>query len=308
MKISVVVPIMNEEGNLILLSQNIIEVLNHYIDYEIIFIDDGSTDNSLSILSELNIKNNKIKYISFSRNFGHQNALKAGLDHAHGDCVISMDGDMQHPPELIRRMIEIWQQEKADIVFTIRNDKHEKISLFKKFSSRFFYKIMNFLSDVKIEPGSTDFRLLDKSVVDYIKCLPENPIFFRGLIPWIGYKQIALEYEPHERFWGKTKYTFKKMFNFAINGILSFSIKPLTISIYIGIILAFLSLCYGIYSIIIKLFTNYSISGWSSVISVITFIGGIQLIILGIIGTYLGKLFISSRGRPMYIIKQKCID
>jgi dolichol-phosphate mannosyltransferase len=246
--------------------------------------------------------------LSFSRNFGHQNALKAGLDYASGDCIISMDGDMQHPPEMIPRMIEIWENEKADIVYTIRKDEQEKVGLFKKTTSRLFYKLLNKIADISMEPGSADFRLLDKSVADIIKKFPENPLFFRGIIPWVGFKQIPIEYIPHKRFWGKTKYSLKKMISFAITGILSFSIKPLLISIYIGIILSFLSFCYGIYAIITKFFTDNNVSGWTSIVSIISFIGGIQLIVLGVIGTYLGKLFIASKGRPMYIIKEKSDD
>jgi len=311
MEVSIVVPVMNEEGNIHLLSEKIVNELQRINwggvdnDYEVIFINDGSTDDTLSQLKILNDNNPKIKYLSFSRNFGHQNALKAGLDHAKGNCVISMDGDMQHPPELIPEMINIWKNEKADIVYTIRNDKHEKIGFIKKLTSKLFYKIINVLSDIKIEPGSADFRLLDRSVVDTIKNLPENPMFFRGIIPWVGYKQVSLDYIPHERFWGKTKYTFKKMINFAVTGISSFSIKPLVASIYLGIFISFLSLCYGLYAILIYFLTDKSVSGWASIISVVSFIGGIQLIILGIIGTYLGKLFISSKNRPMYLIKEK---
>jgi dolichol-phosphate mannosyltransferase len=298
---------MNEEGNIEFIAKKIITVLEKYNNYEIVFVDDGSTDNSLTILKRLHESNPQIKYISFSRNFGHQNALKAGLDYAQGDCVISMDGDMQHPPELIPDMIEKWQNEGYDVVYTIRKDD-PKLGAFKRTSSRLFYKFMNLFADINLEPGCADFRLLDKSVVRVIRQFHETPLFFRGLIQWLGFKQYAIEYMPNERFWGKSKYSIKKMFNFALNGILSFSTKPLLFSIYFGIFISFCAFCYGFYAIFIKLFTDNAVSGWTSMLALVSFIGGIQLIVMGIIGLYLGKLFMESKGRPAYIIREKSDD
>jgi dolichol-phosphate mannosyltransferase len=298
---------MNEEGNIEYISSKTIAILENYTNYEIVFVDDGSTDNSLAVLKQLHEKNPQIKYISFSRNFGHQNALKAGLDYAQGDCVISMDGDMQHPPELIPDMIEKWKNDGYDVVYTIRKDD-PKLGAFKRASSRLFYKLMNFFADINLEPGCADFRLLDKSVVQVIRQFHETPLFFRGLIQWLGFKQYAIEYMPNERFWGKSKYSLKKMFNFALNGILSFSVKPLLFSIYFSVTISFCSFCYGFYAVFIKLFTDRAISGWTSMLAMMTFIGGIQLMVMGIIGLYLGKLFMESKGRPAYIIREKSDD
>jgi dolichol-phosphate mannosyltransferase len=298
---------MNEEGNIDSIIENLIPILQNYDDYEILFVDDGSTDDSLFVIKKWHTNNFRIKYVSFSKNFGHQNALKAGLDNAKGDCVISMDGDMQHPPELIPLMIDKWTNGKYDIVYTIRQDD-PKLGFLKRMSSRMFYKIMNSFSDVGIEAGSADFRLLDKSVVGVIQKLPENQIFFRGLIKWLGFKQISIEYMPQSRVWGTSKYSIKKMYNFAIAGITSFSIKPLQMSAYLGFIFSSVSFAYAFYAIGIKIFTNRAISGWASLLAMVTFIGGIQLMALGVIGTYLGKLFIESKRRPPYIIKEKNND
>lgn len=304
-KVSVVIPILNEEGNIDILIQKLIGVIEKYSDYELLFINDGSTDKTLEIIQEKRRNNNKIHYLSFSRNFGHQNALRAGLDYATGDCIISMDGDMQHPPELIPKLIEKWQ-EGYDIVYTLRKDD-PKTSFFKRKTASCFYWIMNKFSNVKIDKGAADFRLLDKNVVEVVKSIKENDLFMRGMVSWLGFKQYAIEYIPEERHWGKTKYTLGKMIRLAITGITSFSLKPLHISTMLGYIIATLAFLYGIYAIIIKLFTNNTISGWTSVLTVVLFIGGIQLIMIGILGEYIGKLFIEAKKRPNYIIKEKSL-
>jgi len=244
-KISIVVPILNEEGNIELLIQKLTNILREYSEYELLFVDDGSTDNTLGIIKEERKHNDRMHYISFSRNFGHQNALRAGLDFATGDCVISMDGDLQHPPDLIPKLIEKWQ-EGCDIVYTIRKDD-PKSPYLKRKTAGIFYRIMNRLSDIKVEKGAADFRLMDRSVVEAIKAIKENNLFMRGMVSWLGFKQCGIEYMPEKRHWGKTKYTFKKMIKFAMEGITSFSIKPLRISTIVGYILAVLAFLYGIY-------------------------------------------------------------
>ena len=304
-KVSIVIPIYNEEGNILVLSQKLIEVLYTY-DYEIIFIDDGSKDNTLCVLKELHARNQKVHYLSFSRNFGHQNALRAGLNYASGDCVISMDGDLQHPPELIPIMIEKWK-EGYEIVYTKRKDD-PKTSIIKRLTSRCFYCFMNIISDLDIEQGTADFRLLDKSIVEVFHKIHENALFIRAMVRWLGFKQYGLEYMPNERFWGKTKYSPSKMLNFAIEGITSFSVKPLRISTFLGGWMALFSFFYGIYALWIKFFTNNSVQGWTSILIVVTFIGGIQLIMIGILGEYLGRLFIEAKNRPNYIVREKSFD
>jgi len=305
-KVSVIVPVFNEEGCLLTLVSRVVMVIEKYSDYEILFIDDGSRDNTLTVLRKLHAGNKKINFLSFSRNFGHQNALRAGTLYASGDCIVSLDGDLQHPPELIPDLITKWK-EGFDIVYTIRKDE-KKIPVPKRVMSVLFYKLMNAISDMNFEHGEADFRLLDKNAAAELNNLNENAIFFRGMVKWLGFEQIGIEYTPDDRTWGKTKYSRKKMFALAISGITSFSIKPLRISTIIGISIAFLSILYGIYALYIKFFTDNSIEGWTSVFFMVTFIGGIQLIILGIIGEYIGNIFLESKKRPHYIIEEDSLD
>lgn len=301
-KISVIVPCFNEEESLTTFNSTLIRFLPKNYTYEIIYVNDGSNDNTLHIILSLCKENHNIRYISFSRNFGHQNALKAGYDFATGDCAISLDADLQHPPDVIPSLISKWE-EGFEIVNTIRND-HASISNTKKITSGIFYKIMRKLSDVKIENGMADFRLIDKKVLGQLKLFHENFLFFRGIIPWMGFKQTVVTFKANERFAGTSKYTFKKMLKFATTGITAFSVKPLRLSIYLGTIIALFSFIYGLYALYIYLFTNLAMTGWASVIISILFVGGINLLMLGIIGEYLGKLFIENKRRPNYLISE----
>lgn len=303
-KLTVLIPTHNEEGNLFEITTQLLTIIEKN-NYEIIFIDDGSTDNTLQILKDLHTQNNRVNYLSFSRNFGHQNALRAGYHYASGDCIISMDGDLQHPVELISKMTEKWK-EGYDIVNTIRKDSTQT-GFFKRMTSSFFYFLINRLSDTKIEKGSADFRLVDKKIAELIRNFHESPLFFRGTISWLGFKQYSIEYVADERKWGKTKYSVSKMLKFAISGITSFSIKPLRLSAIVGLIVAILAFIYGLYALYIKLFLNNTIPGWTSTLIVISFIGGLQLMMIGILGEYIGKLFIESKRRPDYIISEKSL-
>jgi polyisoprenyl-phosphate glycosyltransferase len=305
-RVSVIIPVFNEEGCLQIVADKLLGILSVYSGFELLFIDDGSSDNSLSILRSLHSSDPRINFLSFSRNFGHQNALRAGIMYASGDCIISMDGDMQHPPEMIPKLIDKWQ-EGYDVVYTIRKDDSE-VSLYKKFTARLFYKLMNAVSDINFEQGEADFRLIGKTAAAELNKLSENAIFFRGIVKWLGYKQIGIEYFPDKRIWGRTKYSKKKMFALAVSGITGFSIKPLRISTLFGVLIAFLSLLYGLYALYIKFFTENSIEGWTSVFFMVTFIGGIQLIILGIIGEYIGNIFLESKKRPHYIISENSLS
>jgi glycosyltransferase involved in cell wall biosynthesis len=303
-QLSIVIPTYNEEGNIALLYDQLKEVLNAegIEQFELIFVNDGSSDESLSVIKGLSDRDTRVKFISFSRNFGHQHALKAGLDHAMGDAVISMDADLQHPPALIPEMLKKWK-EGAQVVFTIRSQE-EGISWFKKKTSSGFYWLINKLSEHPIIDGAADFRLLDKKVVAEIRRYPEKELFFRGMISGIGFKQSSIHFKPNKRHSGQTKYSFNKMAAFAIAGITSSSAKPLYFSIYLGAFMAFLAFLYGIYAICIALFTNDAITGWTSIVASIVFIGGIQLFVMGIIGVYLGKIFKESKNRPHYIIDE----
>jgi Glycosyltransferases involved in cell wall biogenesis len=305
-KIDILVPVFNEQGNIVAISEAIKSVfanLSH--TYEIIFVDDGSEDKSLLNIQHLAEQDDHVKYISFSRNFGKDNALLAGINYSNGDALITMDADLQHPPEMIPQMIEIWEKGN-DIVYTYRADRNQHTNNFQQLSSKMFYKVINSLSDVELEDGIADFRLLDRKVVNVFNHLHEDRPFFRGLIKWIGFKQSGLPYTPNARNSGETKYSTRALTRLALQGITSFSTKPLSIAIYLGFTFALLSLLYIPY-ILISLYYHYAISGWTSLIVTIVFFGGLQLIILGILGIYLGKLFMQTKQRPHFIVKDSNI-
>ncbi len=306
-KISVVIPSFNEEGNIDIMVAALEDVFSKLnFDYELIFVDDGSKDNTLQILKQLSANNKNLFFVELSRNYGHQNALKAGLDLATGDAIISMDGDMQHPPELIPVLIEKWQ-EGYDVVYT-RRAEDKKLPYFKKITSKYFYKFINYISEIEIEQGTADFRLIDSKVGKVFFAFTENELFIRGLTSWVGFKQFAIDYIPAERFSGNSKYTIKKMMQFAMKGITSFSIRPLYLSIFLGISISFFGfLMYFIY-VFYSIYFGHVISGWASVIFTIVFFGGLNLIVLGIVGVYVGKLFMQSKNRPNYIIRNTNIQ
>ena len=301
-RISIVVPVCNEEANVKVMAaslQNVFQSLPY--SYTLMFVDDGSTDATMQEIKKLAAENTNIFFISLARNFGHQNALKAGLDMADGDAVIMMDGDMQHPPDLIPEMLQQWEA-GFDIVYTIRKD-HKEMPMMKRKTSNLFYNLINNLSDIDLEPGTADFRLMDQKVVEAFRAFKETDLFMRGLVKWMGFKQIGLEYDPALRTQGKSKYTLKRMVRFALEGITSFSIRPLYIATYLGFTFSMLSLLYIPY-IIYSFFFGHIAPGWASIIATIAFFGGLQLMVLGIIGMYLGKLFMQSKQRPLYIVKE----
>lgn len=226
-KISVVIPVWNEAANVSVIHSELISVLTKLAyDYELIFVDDGSTDESLAIIKSLSKKSPQVFYTELSRNFGHQYALKAGLDLSNGDFVISMDCDLQHPPPVIVELIKKWE-EGYDVVYTRRNDD-KNLSWMKRKTSHYFYSLLNWMSDLKLENGTADFRLMSRSVLDAFKNLNESELFIRGLIKWAGFRQAAIDYHPNERYAGSSKYDFKKMLSFALRGITSFSVKRLS--------------------------------------------------------------------------------
>ena len=301
-KISIIVPVCNEKENVVLLIETVNKVMETLpYEYSITFIDDGSNDGTVQSIKEQAQIHNNLFFIALSRNFGHQNALKAGLDLSDGDAVISMDGDLQHPPDLIPELIKQWEA-GYDIVYTIRKD-HMEIPMLKRKTSNMFYNLMNRLSDIELESGTADFRLMDKRVVEVCRNFNEMDLFWRGLVKWIGFKQLSVEYEPGERKFGKSKYSYKKMMQFALRGITSFSIKPLSIAIYLGFTFSIFSLLYIPY-VLYSLYVGRAISGWASMLVTVAFFGGLQLMILGIIGMYLGKLFMQGKQRPHYVIKE----
>jgi dolichol-phosphate mannosyltransferase len=241
--------------------------------------------------------------VSLSRNFGHQQALKAGLDRASGECVIMMDADLQHPPALLRQLIGRWR-EGFDIVYTVRQANLE-LPLFKRISSRLFYKLINCLTEHPIEEGAADFRLVDRRVASIISSMNDPFLFLRGLIPWLGFKQSSIAYNPDARFSGTTKYSLIKMARLALHGVTSFSVRPLRMATLFGAVISLISFAYLIYALLAFFVYHISLPGWSSIVSSILLLGGIQLIMLGIIGEYLGMLYVQSKQRPTYIVREE---
>ncbi|MEO5648927.1 MAG: glycosyltransferase family 2 protein [Ginsengibacter sp.] len=307
-KISVIIPVFNEGENIKAIVEELDLVFSDLseIEYEIIFVDDGSVDESLPIILSLAAENPHIFYITFSKNFGKDNAIIAGLKSAHSDAVITIDADLQHPPSLIPEFIKWWHQ-GYDVVYAFRKGSNRHAGFFTKMQSKIFYKTINTFSDVQMENGISDYKLIDKKVVDVINKLPEDRPFLRGLIKWVGFKQKPVEYEPMKRYAGTTKYSVRNLTKLAAQGITSFSTKPLTFAIYIGFFFSVTSLLYIPY-IILSLCFDLARSGWASVIFTVAFFGGLQLMIMGIIGLYLGKTFIQSKHRPRYIIESSNID
>jgi dolichol-phosphate mannosyltransferase len=300
--VSIVLPAHNESGNIEIITQRINRSFSHErYNLEMIFIDDGSTDDTLEKIKNLQSINSQIFFIELSRNFGHQNALKAGLDCASGDCIISMDCDLQHPPEIISTLLQKWE-EGFDIVYT-RREESQKLSYFKRKTSNVFYSFISWLSDIRIEKGTSDFRLIDRRVADVFSRFKENDLFIRGLIKWVGFSQVAVDYHPDERHSGCSKYTFQKMVRFAFNGITSLSIRPLYLAVYLGFILSLLSFLYLPYVIWSYYYSGHYAYGWGSVILTVVFFSGLQLCVLGIIGIYIGKMFMQVKDRPVYIVK-----
>ena len=305
-KISVVIPMYYEEEVVDICYKRVVNNLKKLSDkynYEIIFINDGSKDSTLEILKKIASNDDNVKIISFSRNFGHQAAVTAGIRNVTGDAVIIMDADLQDPPELFEGMIEKWE-EGYEVVYGKRKTR-EGESIFKLLTARMFYNTLNKLSEIEIPKDTGDFRLVDRKVIDVIATLPEHNKFLRGLFSWVGFNQYAYEYNRVNRVAGKTKYPFKKMFKLATDGILSFSAKPLKVVGAIGffsVIVSIAILAYSIVSFVFKL--NSLTPGWTSIMCTMTFIGGIILISLGMIGEYIARIYEESLGRPEYIIDE----
>ena len=305
-KISVVIPMYYEEEVVDICYKRVVNNLKNLSDkynYEIIFINDGSKDATLEILKKIASNDDNVKIISFSRNFGHQAAVTAGIRNVTGDAVIIMDADLQDPPELFEGMIEKWE-EGYEVVYGKRKTR-EGESIFKLLTARMFYNTLNKLSEIEIPKNTGDFRLVDRKVIDVIATLPEHNKFLRGLFSWVGFNQYAYEYNRVNRVAGKTKYPFKKMFKLAADGILSFSAKPLKIVGAIGIFSVIVSIIILIYSIVSYMFKLNSLTpGWTSIMCTMTFIGGIILISLWMIGEYIARIYEESLGRPEYIIDE----
>jgi polyisoprenyl-phosphate glycosyltransferase len=299
--ISIIVPCFNEEAVIQETHRRLTDTLA-YLEgrYEIIYIDDGSCDRTLFILESIQATDKAVRVLSFSRNFGHQMAVSAGIDHAQGDAIVLIDADLQDPPELIRAMVQKWH-EGYDVVYGQRHSR-EGESYFKVATARLFYRFINHLSDVPIPLDTGDFRLMSRQVVDVLRRMPERDRFIRGMVSWVGYRQCALPYERARRYAGVSKYPLRKMAAFATDGILSFSIKPLRLATTMGFLTSGLAILGILYALVLRLWTSYWVSGWTLLIISVLFLGGVQLICLGIIGEYVGRIYSESKRRPLYVI------
>ena len=305
--IDIIIPAFNEEETLketLVRLKNLKKKFKPVLDTNLIFINDGSQDKTLAILKKFSLSNNYIKILSFSRNFGHQIAVSAGLDYSEGDYVAIIDADLQDPPELIFHMYEALIKNQVDVVYGKRVQR-EGESFFKKITASYFYRILNNLSSVEIPLDTGDFRIITKRVVGYLVKMPEKHRFLRGMIPWVGFKSFAFSYKREKRFAGETKYPLMKMIEFAFTALLSFSSRPLKLVMAFGFFICIFSLFLIIFLVGLKLFTQLFIPGFVSIILAISFFGGINIFILGIIGQYISNIFEEAKGRPLYILDEE---
>lgn len=303
-KISVIIPAYNEEESLPLLykrMQKLMEQMNNY-DFEILFINDGSKDKTIQVIKELRNEDDRICYLDFSRNFGKEIAMIAGLDYAKGDCVIFMDADLQDPPELIPELVKYWEQGYDDVYAKRKSRKGE--TFFKKFTSKMYYKILQSLTKVEIQRDTGDFRLLDKRCVNALKKLRESQRNTKSMFSWIGYKKKEVLYDRDPRVAGKTKWNYIKLLDLAIDGITSFTTSPLRLSTFIAIPTFIILFIYFIY-VIIKCFVIHEpIQAFQAIILLILFFSGIQILLFGIVGEYLGRIFNETKNRPLYLVNE----
>ncbi|MCB9098622.1 MAG: glycosyltransferase family 2 protein [Anaerolineales bacterium] len=300
---SIVAPCWNEEETLPELYRRIAEVMEQLQEcWELVLINDGSTDNTTQVMRQLHENDPRIHYVEFARNFGHQIAVTAGMDFAQGQVVILIDADLQDPPELILRMIDKWR-EGYHVVYAVRSERKGE-SWFKLFTAQLFYRLIYRITDVNIPLDTGDFRLMDRQVVDQMKAMKEHHRFIRGLTSWVGFKQTGVEYVREERFAGETKYPLRKMIKLAITAITGFSIFPLQLATFIGFATAIISAIFIIFVIIARLSGYQTFEGQATTLVMVLFLGSIQLISLGIIGEYLGRIYDEVRGRPLYVVNK----
>lgn len=303
--ISLVVPCYNEEQSLPYFWKETAAVMHQmdYLDFEVIFVDDGSRDKTLEILRALAASDSRVKYLSFSRNFGKEAAMYAGLEHAKGDYAAVMDADLQDPPALLAEMYRAVTQEGYDSAATRRVTRKGEPPI-RSFFARMFYKIINKMADVEIVDGARDFRLMNRKFLNALLELKERNRFSKGLFGWVGFKTKWLEFENVERVAGETKWSFWKLFKYSIEGIVAFTTTPLTLASFMGFLLCMVALCSTVFIVVRKLLFGDPVSGWASTASIITFIGGIQLFFMGIFGQYLAKAYTEIKNRPIYIVAE----
>lgn len=314
MFVSIVAPVYNEEDVLLEFYRRVTAIMETLgFPYEIVLVNDGSRDGSLELMKELHARDERVKAVDLSRNFGHQIALTAGIDHATGRAVIVMDSDLQNPPELIPQMIEKWQ-EGYHVINMVRDDTSVYSPVVRLMGAS-FYALMKRISGLDLAYGQSDFRLMDRKVVDALKTMREGGRFLRGLTEWAGFQQVEIPYKLEKRFAGKSKYNLLKYISFAIDGIISFSIIPLRLAIFLGMIVAMLGFIEGVWYVYRKIFYGIPVEGWTELIVTTLFLGGLILVVLGVIGEYIGRIYNEVKCRPLYLVrelvgfnKNKCIE
>jgi len=300
---SIVVPVYNEEAVILETYGRLKKVMDSLNEsYEIVLVNDGSRDKTAAIAAEICEMDKNVKFIDFSRNFGHQIAITAGMDYAAGQAIVVIDADLQDPPEVILKMIEKWK-EGFDVVYGKRKERKGE-SFFKKATAKAFYRLLRSMTNVDIPVDTGDFRLIDRKVCDALKKVNEKNRYIRGIISWLGFKQTGVEFTRDKRFAGVTKYPLRKMIRFAFDAITSFSYKPLKLASYLGFLLSLCSFVYLLFVIYQRLFTDNTIPGWASTMAINLLFNGIVLLILGIIGEYIGRIYDEAKGRPLYLVRQ----
>jgi dolichol-phosphate mannosyltransferase len=301
---TIIVPVYNEEAVIQESYRRLTRVMESTGEpYELLFINDGSEDRTAEMIEGFAEKNECVKLLDFSRNFGHQIAITAGIDYASGDAIVIIDADLQDPPELIPKMIEKWQ-EGYEVVYAKRSQRKGE-TLFKKWTAALFYRLIGAMAEVNIPHDTGDFRLMDRKVCDAMQSIREKNRFVRGLVSWVGFRQTAIEYVREERYAGETKYPLKKMLRFSMDGITSFSYKPLKMATYLGFVVSSVSFVYLIVSLGQKIFTTSTMAGWSALIACLMLLNGVILIFIGILGEYIGRIYDETKNRPLYILRNK---
>jgi glycosyltransferase involved in cell wall biosynthesis len=300
---SFVVPVYNEQAALPALYERLTSLLERLDgSAEVILVDDGSRDDSFARMLEMSLRDARFKVVQLSRNFGHQAAITAGLDFASGNAVIIMDADLQDPPEVVLTMAERWR-EGFEVVYAVRRERHGE-KPFKRWTAAAFYRLLRRLSDVQIPANVGDFRLVDRKAVEAYKSMRENDRFVRGMFSWIGFKQTGVPYDRAERVAGETKFPLRRMINFAIDGIVSFSNAPLRLALALGFVVSIASFLGGFAAIFVKVSGAFTVPGWASLVVVTSFLGGVQLIVLGVVGEYVGRIYEETKRRPLYIVNR----
>ncbi|ACV64974.1 glycosyl transferase family 2 [Desulfofarcimen acetoxidans DSM 771] len=301
---SIVVPVFNEEAVIAVTYERLKKVMDTTGEsYELLFVNDGSSDQTAEIIDRICRQDDHVKLINFSRNFGHQIAISAGMDNALGQAVVVIDADLQDPPEVIWQMIERWKK-GYEVVYATRKERKGE-TLFKKWTAAAFYRLLKFITDIDIPVDTGDFRLIDRKVCNVMKNLKEKNRFVRGLVSWVGFRQTAVEYVREERFAGESKYPLRKMIKLSLDAITTFSYKPLKLAVCLGFVFSSLSLVYLFFALLERLIGTYTLPAWALLIAMGIFLNGIILSVLGIIGEYIGRIYDESKGRPLYIIANK---